>query len=84
VRLVLVEWIDAQSDAETWLHLDELNSEPRMIRSVGYLLESPIEGHMSVAASWDEFSRHVGSVMHIPDAMVRRVTDLKPRRRCGK
>jgi hypothetical protein len=81
VRLVLVEWIDAQSDAETWLHRDELSDEPRLIRSVGYLLDEPIAGHTSVAASWDKSADVVGSVIHIPAAMVRRVVDLRQRRR---
>ena len=79
MRLVLVEWIDAQADAISWTERGELETEPRLIRSVGYLIEEVMDRHTSVAASWDEFAEVFGSVMHIPNRMVCSVSDLDPR-----
>ena len=81
MRLVLVEWIDAQSDADQWATLDELHDEPRLIRTAGYLLPTVITEHTTVASSWDETTDTYGSVMHIPDDMVLTTVDLRPRKR---
>lgn len=78
MKLVLVEWIDAQADAVMWSGLEELETEPRLIRTVGYLIEDVIEGHTTVAGSWDEFAEVFGSVMHIPNGMVQNVRQLDP------
>ena len=79
MRLVLVEWIDAHADANTWSSRDELSDTPRLIRSVGYLLPPVIERHTTIAASWDRETDTYGSVMHIPDGMVKRTKRLKAR-----
>ena len=79
MRLVLVEWIDAQADAVMWSGVDELETEPRLIRSVGYELPVTVPGHTSVAGSWDEAAEAYGGVMHIPDGMVCSVSVLDPR-----
>ena len=80
MRPVLVEWIDAQADADRWTSRAELNREPRRIRTVGYIVADVIDGHTTVAASWDEDTDHYGAVMHIPDAMIVRVVKLRGRR----
>ena len=76
MRLVLVEWTDAQADAVDWSTREELTTDARLIRTVGYVIPDVIDEHITVAASWDEYAEVFGSVMHIPDAMVKNVREL--------
>lgn len=71
--MVRVIWNDAQDDAQVWSRLDELGDDPCIVTTVGSLLSTVRQGHVSVALSWhpdEDGEPVVGSVLHIPSAMV--------------
>lgn len=71
--MVRVVWTDAQDDAPVWSRLDELGDSPCVVTTVGSLLGNVRPNHVSVALSWhpdDDGEPVVGSVLHIPSAMV--------------
>lgn len=73
---VLVEWLDAHSDAHGWTHREALE-RIRLITSCGMLLptsQGGAPGHLTLVQSSD--GDLVDSVLHIPSGMVRSVTSL--------
>ena len=82
--IVCVIWHDAHAGTDTWVHLDDPYSDvdPYVVTSVGFLLDvkrGGKPGHVSVAQSWSDDDA-VDSILHIPNAMVRSVSQLKGRR----
>jgi hypothetical protein len=72
---VAVEWLDA-SASSGWCALADLDLEPTIATSVGWLLPAgAMPGHVVVVGSLtrDEF---VGHCDRIPVGMVRRITSL--------
>jgi hypothetical protein len=67
----IVRWLDAHDDAHTWTPIDELDTEPRLIETCGWLLDDVTPGHLVVALSVD--GDRVGSVIHIPECNVQEV-----------
>lgn len=82
-RAVCVIWHDAHAGSETWIHLDaDQDNEPYIVTSIGFLLDPKRGGkpnHTSIAQSWSADDA-VDSVLHIPDAMVKRIYDLRGKR----
>lgn len=72
----VVEWFDAFADADNWIARDDLDSEPRLIQTCGWLLPPTIKKHYSVALCYDPEIDHVGSVIHIPKVNVRTIYKL--------
>ena len=66
--MVLIVWRDAHADAHGWTEIDDLDIEPRVVRTVGWMLDEVKAGHLSVAQSMDD--TRVDQVIHIPDGMV--------------
>lgn len=71
---VLVEWVDAHSDAHGWTEQDELDPEPRIVVSVGMVLRNVKPNHLTVAQSMDDGV--VDSVLSIPTSCIKRVVRL--------
>lgn len=61
---VIVTWMDAHDDAHNWTPIDQLDTEPRLIQTCGWLLDDVTPDHLTIAQSVDGTS--VGSVIHIP------------------
>lgn len=72
--VVVVEWLDAHQGTDSWTHIDDLDTEERVIHTVGFLLSSEDGGkdnHVTLLQSIDEEQEMVDNVLHIPVAMVR-------------
>jgi hypothetical protein len=72
VTVVLVTWHDAHSGAESWINIEDLDTEPAEVQSVGFLLSTSDGGkpdHVTLYQSRNEDS--VDHVLHIPVRMVR-------------
>lgn len=80
-RTVLVVWADAHMGEQGWLSLDEYeDGGEELVETVGFLIEKGAPGskagHVTV---WQTLSKGEGlHPMHIPDGMVRKITNLVP------
>jgi len=77
VSVVLVTWHDAHSGAESWINIKELDSDPAVVESVGFLLNEDNGGkphHLTLFQSRMEDS--VDHVLHIPVGMVQKIKVL--------
>lgn len=79
--MVRVRWTDAQGDAHGWTPLDELDTAPCIVTTVGHLLPGR-DGHVTVALSWHHDGDQglvVDSALHIPEGMVVCMENLSAR-----
>lgn len=69
---VLVEWVDCHAHSGSWESTAELvaASQPRSIRSVGWLLPDILAAHLTIAQDQDEDNGCWHGVSHIPTACV--------------
>jgi hypothetical protein len=77
VSVVLVTWHDAHSGAESWINIKDLDTEPAVVQSVGFLLTEAEGGkphHITLFQSRMEDS--VDHVLHIPVGMVQKIKVL--------
>ena len=77
MSVVLVTWHDAHSGAESWINIKELDSDPAVVESVGFLLNEDNGGkphHLTLFQSRMEDS--VDHVLHIPVGMVQKIKVL--------
>ena len=77
LKLVLVEWIDAESD-DRWLDLSDLENEPLpIIKTVGFIVRET-KDVLTLAMNYDEKNEKISCLMSIPKGgMIKRVTQLK-------
>ena len=62
----LVEWFDAHDLSYDWCHVDDLDSDPKNVQSVGFLVDpSPVEGHLTLACN-DDGDGSVANGINIP------------------
>jgi hypothetical protein len=81
LRLVYVVWHDAHSDTQTWTPLADLNDEPCVVHTVGFLLAAQKSNHVVIAQSYyndDDGGRDVDAVLCIPIGMVKAMVVLTP------
>lgn len=72
MKPVVVVWKDAHADCEGWSTLEDIDDEPYIVRSIGFMLEKDRgkkKGHVSIAQSVSE-DNMIDSVLHIPKRMV--------------
>lgn len=72
MKVVVVMWKDAHADCQGWSELGDIDDEPYIVRSVGFLLtkgHGKKKGHVSIAQSISE-DKMIDSVLHIPKRMV--------------
>lgn len=74
-RPVLVVWHDAFSDVSGWSEVVDMDDEPCVVESVGYLVPDAKNGHVVVAQSVNS-NGQMDSVLCVPVAMVQRVVLL--------
>lgn len=72
---VLVEWLDAFADTQSWMEITEIDDEPCVVFSVGFLIADVKKGHVTIAQSRNS-NEHVDSLLHVPVGMVKNVTLL--------
>ena len=72
--VVIVEWIDAHQGTDSWTFVSDLDTDERVIHTVGFLLSLDDGGkpnHVTLLQSIDEEQEMVDNVLHIPVGMVR-------------
>jgi hypothetical protein len=72
---IYVEWKDAHGVAHGWTALDDIESDPAIIHSIGYHLPDLKPGHYCIGQSLDD-SGNVDSVLCIPVEMVLRIVTI--------
>lgn len=72
---ILVTWRDAHGDARGWTQYDDLDSDPCIVHTAGFLLENVKKDHVSIAQSIT--GDDLDSVIHIPTAMVENIRNLE-------
>ena len=80
-KCVYVIWHDAHAGCSTWNHLEDMtkDDDPYVVHSVGWVLDIGAGGksnHLSITQSWSDDDA-VDSVLHIPNAMVQRVIEVR-------
>jgi hypothetical protein len=75
MELVLVIWHDAHSVGETWMTLEDIDGDPCIVQTVGFLIPDSKPDHVVVAQS---HNTHDGfdSVLAIPVGMVKQLKIL--------
>jgi hypothetical protein len=73
-QLALVVWHDAHSE-DSWVSLSDLDSDPYVVETVGFLLPEAKPGHIVIAQSI-AYDESLDSVLQIPAGMVVSVTLL--------
>jgi hypothetical protein len=71
VSAVLVTWHDAHSGSESWVNIKDLDLEPAIVQTVGFLLPTGDGGkpdHLTIYQSRNE--DNIDHVLHIPVKMV--------------
>jgi hypothetical protein len=68
---VVIEWEDAHALSNAWTEPADLDSEPRIIRSIGWLIPDAKPRHHVIVQSIDQ--SHIDGALAIPDAMVQQV-----------
>jgi hypothetical protein len=67
--IVLIVWHDAHSVASTWIDVGDIDSEPMVVESVGFLLPDAKPKHIVLAQSLtDNDGDHI---LAVPVGMVR-------------
>jgi hypothetical protein len=75
--IVVVTWHDAHAVTETWTSLRDFDTDPCVVRSVGYLIPNVKDDHVVLAQSIIDANDDYDSVLAIPIGMVHRVTICK-------
>ena len=68
---VLVTWHDAHSGSESWVNIKDLDLDPAVVQTVGFLLATSDGGkpdHVTIYQSRNE--DNIDHVLHIPVKMV--------------
>lgn len=77
-ELVLVVWRDAHADRSgSWLDLEDIDDEPYIVHSAGFLLRDVKKNHVSIAQSLGADDGVVDHVLHVPKEMVIAVTSIE-------
>ena len=66
---VIIEWHDAHAYSEHWISIEEVEEEPCLVKTVGWLLPDAKPGHVVVAQSYSSYEG-IDCVLCIPVAMV--------------
>ena len=75
-QLVKVTWLDAHAVTSGWEPVDELDPDPCVVESVGFVLPDVKAGHITLAQSWIAGNEEVDHVLSIPIKMVTRLEKL--------
>jgi len=77
MKMVMVDWLDAMSDDNTWQELGELTKQTlKPVTSVGWILTEN-KDNIILISSFDEDAQMGGGGCTIPKACVKRIVQLK-------
>ena len=75
-KLVKITWLDAHAVTTGWEPIAELDDEPCVVESVGFLLPGVKAGHHTIAQSVIDSNEECDHVLSIPSKMVIRLEQL--------
>jgi hypothetical protein len=77
-QLIQVTWHDAHAVSETWTTREDLDNDPCVVTSIGYLIAGVKPNHVVISQSiiMDD-SNHIDHVIAIPNGMIKRIDRLK-------
>ena len=75
-QLVKVTWLDAHAVTTGWEAIEELDPDPCVVESVGFVLPDVKAGHITLAQSFIVANEEVDHVLSIPLKMVTRLEKL--------
>lgn len=73
---VLIYWRDAHADASSWTSIEDMDDQPYVVETVGFLLDTVKPDHVSIAQSAGADDGVIDHVLHIPSAMVVTIVNL--------
>jgi hypothetical protein len=78
MKIVEVVWHDAHDQSETWMLISDIDGDPYVVRSVGYMLDGRKAGHVVIAQSMgSEAEGTVDNVLAIPLGMVQSMREFQ-------
>lgn len=78
-HVVCVTWHDAHCDNNTWTAIDDIDTDPCVVRTVGYLLVDRKPNHVVIAQSFIDIDEpDVDAVLSIPLGMVKSIVVMSP------
>lgn len=75
-KLVKVTWLDAHAVTTGWEAIEELDDEPCVVESVGFLIPDVKKGHVTIAQSIIADNEECDHVLSIPSKMVTRLESV--------
>lgn len=72
---VLVKWLDAHDENDTWISDFEIEKEPCVITSIGFIVPKGKPNHVTLAQSYSDELLY-NNIIYIPDAMVVEVKNI--------
>lgn len=79
-KLVQLVWHDAHSISETWTSKSEIESQPCIVSSVGWLIPHAKPDHVVICQSMILGQDSLDNCLAIPNGMVKQVHRLKATR----
>ena len=77
-NLIQVTWHDAHAVSDSWTTRSEVDEEPCVVTSVGYLIAGAKLNHVVISQSLIlNDDDNIDHVLAIPNAMVKRIDKLK-------
>lgn len=75
MKIARVIWHDAHDQSETWMDITEIDGDPCVVTSVGYLIEASKPAHIVLAQSVTDQTT-IDNVVAIPLGMVQSIEEL--------
>lgn len=68
-KTVLVHWLDAHDETDTWVDVKEIEKDPCIITSIGFVIENGKPNHLTLAQSYSDELLY-NNIIYIPNGMV--------------
>jgi hypothetical protein len=69
LKSVYIKWLDAHDELDTWIASEDIEKEPCVITSLGFLIENGKPEHVTLAQSYSDELLY-NNIIYIPNAMV--------------
>jgi len=75
-RVVHVRWVDAYGDADQWTSRADLDTDDRIIDTIGILVDTNRSWYVTLALSVDTATDSFDCVIHIPHRCIIKWTEV--------
>lgn len=79
-QLIHIVWHDAHSISESWTSKSDIENEPCIVSSVGWLIPRAKHDHVVIAQSMILEQDHLDNLLAIPVGMIKQINRLKATR----